>query len=203
MTVWFGSNGYDDTTSEDETAKRTFSPRCYGQGSILGLRFSMFIFCFKPLVSTAMIASLLVAQFVHVPHVHVDSSSDQRTEHSSRPHVHLDGKGKGKHGHSHAHGHSHSHSHKSLTKSKSKTRTRPLAYSVDHDQDAVYMVPSEMNLPTRSTFEFDSDQRTDVQFVAASLEHTANRSAFAFEILHQPDRFRHCPIYLLTMSIRC
>lgn len=171
------------------------------RSTVLDLCFSMFTICFKPLITTAMIASLLVAQFAHVPHVHAGSSTDQQMEHSSRPHVHVDCKVKSEHGHSHAHGHTHNH--KCTTKNKSRTQNGALAYSVDHDRDAVYLVLSELSLSTRSTFKLEKNQRFDVQPIGFSLEHLAYRSALACDSWHLPDRFRHCPIYLLTMSIRC
>ncbi len=44
----------------------------------------MFYFRYEPLIAVAMIASLFVAQFSHVPHVHAGSSAEDKFEHDSR-----------------------------------------------------------------------------------------------------------------------
>ncbi len=163
----------------------------------------MFTFRFRQLISIAMIASLFVARFAYVPHVHEASGAEQDLTHASRPHIHVGNTAGSKHGHRHSHGKSHSHAHKCTTKGKNKTLGLSLAFTVSHDQDAVYLVQSPVSLSIRSKFQVEKDQLIDIQSICPSFLEHHNRPVVASDYWHLPDKYRHCPIYLLTMSIRC
>ena len=160
----------------------------------------MFTLRFRPLISIAMIASLFVAQFASIPHVHA-GLLDNGSEHSSRSHIHVGYNGTSKH--THAHGHSHSDSPGCATKNKSKTQRQFEASAVDHDRDAVYLVQSQVPLSVRLAFQVEHKQPIGVQPICLSnLEHQ-NQPDVDYGCWHMPDQYRPCPIYLLTLSIRC
>ena len=160
----------------------------------------MFTFRFRLLISIAMIVSLFVAQFASVPHVHVGTLADQSFEHGGRAHIHVGQNNKSNHGHTHAHGHTHKHSAKCTI--KSKTRHASLAIAADHDQDAIFLVQSPIAISVRAAYQVEQNQRIVTQPVLAFLAHQ-NQLVGDCDCWRLPDKLRRCPIYLLTMSIRC
>ena len=163
----------------------------------------MFTFRYKPLISVAMIASLIIVQFSHVPHVHSGSSAEQKFEHGSRAHLHLGKISNGKHGHSHAHGHSHSHSHQDASTGKAKSKSFPAAFNIDHDNDAIYLSLSPASLSNRIANQVDQIQEIVCHLNGYPVGGHPKQTCDAISLWHPPDKFRHCPIYLLKMSIRC
>ena len=167
----------------------------------------MFHFRFKPLIAVAMIASLFVAQFSHVPHVHAGSSAEDKFEHDSRAHVHLGHRDKGSHGHSFTNGHSHGHSHQNRAKCKPK-QSSTVAFNVDHDHDAFYLSLSPVSLSIRTALQVDQIQMVDCHLHGYPFSGIPNQAFDTCDLWHPPDKYRHskyrhCPIYLLNMSIRC
>ncbi len=160
-------------------------------------------FSLRPLISIAMIASLFIAQFAYVPHLHVGSSSEESFEHDSRPHVHVGHSDENKHEHSHVHGHSHNDSAKCITKGKCKAPRPSIECTVDHDQDAVFLTESPVSLLARSASEVKQNQWTDFQPIWLFVCEFQTHPTGVCDCCHVPDKHRHCPIYLLTMSIRC
>ncbi len=160
----------------------------------------MFHFRSKPLIAVAMIASLFVAQFSHVPHVHAGSSAEQRLAHESRAHVHSGHAAKGNRDHSHNHGHSHNHAKKDASKCKSKSKRLSLVSDVDHDNDAIYFSLSPASRSLRTAHQVDQIQNFDCYY---SITAVRNQTFDARDLWHPPDKDRHCPIYLLNRSIRC
>ena len=167
------------------------------------LAFRMFNFRHKPLIAIGMIASLFVAQFSHVPHVHAGSSAEQRIEHDSRAHVHIAQSAKGKHDHSHNHGHSHNHSNQNASKCKSKSKSLSIASDLNHDNDAIYLSLSPASLSIRTALQIDQIQKVDCHLHGYPITAILNQTFDARDLWHPPDKSRHCPIYLLNMSIRC
>ncbi len=163
----------------------------------------MFTIPFRPLISIAMVVSLFIAQFVYVPHLHVGSSSEEGFEHGSRPHVHVGHSDKSKHDHSHANGHSHNDSAKYTIKTKCKTHRPSIECTDDHNQDAVFLTESAVPLLARSTYDVRQNQQIDIQPIGLHCCEFRTRPIGVCECWHFPDKHRHCPIYLLTMSIRC
>lgn len=160
----------------------------------------MFHFRYKPLIAVAMIASLFVAQFSHVPHVHAGSSAEQRLDHESRVHVHSGHAAKGNRDHSHNHGHFHNYAKKDASKCKSKSKRLSIASDVDHDNDAIYFPLSPASRSLRAAHQVDQIQNVDCY---CSITAVLNQTFDARELWHPPDKDRHCPIYLLNRSIRC
>ena len=163
----------------------------------------MFHFRFKPLIAVAMIASLFVAQLPHVPHVHAGSSAEQKLEHDSRAHVHSGHSAKGKHDHSHNHGHSHGQSNHDSSKCKSKPKRLSIASDLDHDNNAIYLSLSPASLSTRTAFQINKIQKIVCHLYGYPITPIQNQNFDARDLWHPPDKYRHCPIYLLNMSIRC
>lgn len=160
----------------------------------------MFTFHFKPLIAIAMISSLFFAQFAHVPHVHAGSWTDSGSRHTSRAHVHVGHSEKSKH----AHPHSHSHAHKCTAPCNSKTHRLSLALTVDHDQDAVYLAQSPVPFSPPRSFQLEHIQPNDYQSISLSFWDNLNLPTVSCcNCWHPPDKYRLCPIYLLTLSIRC
>ncbi len=151
----------------------------------------MFTLRFRSLISVAMVASLLTAQFAHVPHVHA-ASFDNDLEHNSRSHIHV--------GHDHTSKHAHSHSHKH-SQSDPKKLPKSLAVSVEHDQDAIYLAESPVPISVRSALQVPHVM--DVLSICLPFAEQRNRPDVEYDRWHLPDKYRHCPIFLLTMSIRC
>ena len=176
--------------------------------------FLMFYFRYKPLIAVAMIASLIVAQFSHVPHVHAGSSSEDKIEHDGRAHVHIGHRDKGSHGqartngHSHNNGHSHGHSQQDKAKCKPKPQSSTVAFNVDHDQDAVYLSLSPVSFSIRTALQVDQIQMVDCHLYDYPFSGIPNQAFDTCDLWHPPDKRRdckgrHCPIYLLNRSIRC
>ena len=167
----------------------------------------MFHFRFKPLIAVAMIASLFVAQFSHVPHLHAGSSAVDKFKHDSRAHVHIGHLDKGSHGHSFTNGHSHGHSHQNRAKCKPK-QSSTVAFNVDHDHDAFYLSLSPVSLSIRTALQVDQIQMVDCHLYGYPFSGIPNQAFDTCDLWHPPDKYRHCmyrhcPIYLLNMSIRC
>lgn len=170
--------------------------------------FLMFYFRYKPLIAVAMIASLIVAQFSHVPHVHAGSSAEDKIEHDSRAHVHIGLRDNGSHGHSHANGHSHDHSQQDNAKRKPKPRNSTVAFNVGHDHDAFYLSLSPVSLSIRTALQVDQIQMVDCHQYDFPFSGIPNQAFDTCDLWHPPDKYRqciyrHCPIYLLNRSIRC
>ncbi len=163
----------------------------------------MFYFRYEPLIAVAMIASLFVAQFSHVPHVHAGSSAEDKFEHDSRAHVHIGHRDKGSHVHSHANGHSHGHSQQNKAKCKPKPQSSTVASNVDHDHDAYYLSLSPLSFSIRTALQVDQIQLVDCHLYGYPFSGSPIQAFDTYDLWHPPDKYRHCPIYLLNMSIRC
>jgi hypothetical protein len=163
----------------------------------------MFYFRFKPLIGLAMMASLFVAQFSHVPHVHAGPSAKDRLEHDSRAHVHVGHSVKGKHGHSHDAKNSHTHPHQNKKKSATKSGNLTVELSIDHDNDAFYLHISPTSHAVCSATRVNLPQKADYHLSDYRDEGYPNQTFDYGSPVRPPDKSRPCPIYLIHLSIRC
>lgn len=169
----------------------------------------MLYFRYKPLIAAAMIASLIVVQVAHVPHVHANMSAEDKVEHGSRAHVHFGHRDQGSLGHSHRHGyshrngHSHGHAQQDKARSKAKPQSSAVGCCVAHDHDAFYLYLITASFSMRSTFQVDHEQLVDCHQYDYPFSGISNQVSESGDLWHPPDIYLCCPIYLMNMSIRC
>lgn len=141
-------------------------------------------------VSILILAFLVPINFV-APHSHVAHGVSTPVDHATHPHIHL-----GNHTHSHP-----GHHHHDEEPASGERETLPS----DHDSDAVYIVAADMAPPTTPTtvesLETGTYQMIDVGL--PDLDSILAAWSRTSSVHGPPDPSDGCPIYLLTLCIRC
>lgn len=148
----------------------------------------------RRIVSLLLILLVLGNQSFCAPHSHAGTSIVEPEGHSTRPHIHLD---VGKHHDRHSHGKDGGHeSHKG-------SRTiRAEQGPIDHDSDALYFSETQL---------FNDAKLAKVAKAEMSRAHVVYDDSATVVALHlcrgldspPPLGGLKCPIYLVTLSIRC
>ncbi len=142
-------------------------------------------------LSSLLIPLMLISQFlISIPHSHAGASVVEPNGHSARPHFHVH-----KHSHDADHGSHHEH------ESEEESPLTPFGGGDDHDSDAVYGADAWKD--NANTTELP---KSELSVSWGELSNSTVESQLLRCHIHGPPCKRglqKCPVFLLTLSIRC